>query len=1182
MKTIFRGTADETAQDMRAAGLQYFVELGRRAPMHRMHVDCILEGIRAGLRPVIFIGSTNGADSPLYDPVRNPLTVDQQKEQFRIALPGLYYNEGRIITLNDTGDEGTWLQSLRETIDEAGYGGKSVIHFRSKAADAENVHNEIKPLSTYTQSFIDAGLAVWQSYNHDVADDHISATDIRAYDLEHLSPEQKDIIATPDYLVSIAKAARNSNPDKSLLERHGIPLTVLDLTFDRLRKEAAIDTVEIIEKAQKDTGVVTRETLAQAAIQIVRSSRSVQPHFSASAQSGKEFQLKIASASCNQTAGDWPHNLKNICKAIDKAVEDGADILCLEELGLTGYERGDDFYYTDNTKTREMLQLIADYTASKNPDLIISVGHPWRFADKDIPDQAERRRSPLFNRINNPFNVQTLITGGEIISMSAKRYLFNYERGYEKRHFEEWSDVYANRYSNQYGKGRSGTIMIEIPGMKYTDGTVLPPKIIPFGSPVIQFGQGDKTFNVNHVICEEYWIGSRFDGSADNGDYDRDNPLAQKARHFDITVAINPNASPPAPGKIEKHYELCKLASNHAGVLVHTDGLGSSGSTFALFGSRLMAQGEKIISEGCRLSFQDVAYTSQIVLVKPPIYKGHRPHALIAHTVHENHTAPIQDGPAPWEGGSRREFEEELRNEILWQFDYERKNKLNGGIVEALSGGKDSCYNSVIRAHQKVELVCRERGIEGYLEAMGNPPYKAEILDILGKQGEKAAKRAIMDRTLTCVFMGTNNSDEGSLKAARTLIEGGTMEDGTSFEGIGGKFIYCNVQRLLDVYAEIYAGVNPDVLENDRENEIRRELADILRLRPEDIAPEDLSRRVEEIKSKFEEVTHEILSFANPKHQIAYENIQARMRQVLIMAFSNVENKLAIANPNRSEMVNSYATFGGDLHSGMVSGNAHKGKAREIEHLHLLYQHGLDGLEPVKALHYTLQQAPSAGLQPLDKEGKVTQFDEDQLGRSFEQIEIIEYFMLHDRPLSQDERKNNPTEVYEKCRQHPLFRQDNIETLHDRIHVSYEKWGGNNQAKIHAGPIALTYGKNVDHQSSLRTPNISANQRPEQAQMTLYCLNEIAKRDGLSFEDLTGGHTLAELSSRALVDESFNARLLEKMWVPGATDGRKMKIDALYACMCRKEFGPVAASTEMSGILAQAMVGRKHSVPSPG
>ncbi len=377
-------------------------------------------------------------------------------------------------------------------------------------------------------------------------------------------------------------------------------------------------------------------------------------------------------------------------------------MLTLEELGLSGYERGDDFQYSDNQKTREMLQIIADYAASKNPNLIISVGHPWYFADKDLPTQDDRRKNPLFNRINKQFDVQSFITGGEVVSISAKSYLFNYERGYENRHFEEWSDEAANRYENKYGKGRDGTIMIELPGMTYADGTEVAPRVIPFGSPVVQAGTDEKFINLWHIICEMYWVGSRFDGSPDNSDYARDNPLAQKARNFDITVAVNPNASPPVANKIDKHYELSKLASAYAEVLVHTDGLGSSGSTFAQSGSRLMAQGGEIISEGVRTTFADMAYTSQIVKVKTAKNKGRAPHAKIDHAFSASHSAPVQDGPAVWEHGPRREMEEELRNELLWLYDYMRKNKIQG-VTQALSGGMDSAYNSV-KVRMMVEL----------------------------------------------------------------------------------------------------------------------------------------------------------------------------------------------------------------------------------------------------------------------------------------------------------------------------------------------------------------------------------------------------------------------------------------------------------------------------------------------
>src|SRR5690606_14872289 len=199
---------------------------------------------------------------------------------------------------------------------------------------------------------------------------------------------------------------------------------------------------------------------------------------------------------------------------------------------------------------------------------------------------------------------------------------------------------------------------------------------------------------------------------------------------------------PPVADKIDKHIELCKLASQYCGVIVHTDGLGSSGSTFAQFGSRLMAQDGEIVSEGVRNSFADMAYTSQIVTVSPPQDKGHAPHAVIAHDFKGGISEPQQDGPAPWEKGPRRAFEEEMRNELLWLFDYMRKNKLQG-VTQALSGGADSAYNAA-KVRLMVELGCQELGVEGFLDAMKHLSYKKDALDVYRKDGKDAAIDAIM------------------------------------------------------------------------------------------------------------------------------------------------------------------------------------------------------------------------------------------------------------------------------------------------------------------------------------------------------------------------------------------------------------------------------------------------------
>src|SRR5262249_15158487 len=93
-----RSGLDKKKEEFSAKGIRYGVSIGRRAPMHRMHVDCLREIQEAGLKPIFFIGSTNDAKSPLYDPIRNPLTLEQQRVQLRLAVPDLY-EDRRVLTL---------------------------------------------------------------------------------------------------------------------------------------------------------------------------------------------------------------------------------------------------------------------------------------------------------------------------------------------------------------------------------------------------------------------------------------------------------------------------------------------------------------------------------------------------------------------------------------------------------------------------------------------------------------------------------------------------------------------------------------------------------------------------------------------------------------------------------------------------------------------------------------------------------------------------------------------------------------------------------------------------------------------------------------------------------------------------------------------------------------------------
>ena len=829
--------------------------------------------------------------------------------------------------------------------------------------------------------------------------------------------------------------------------------------------------------------------------------------------------LRVTQASLNQTAFNFPRNVTNILAAIDGAVAQGSDLLCLEELTLTGYDAGDDFQKTDNRITAELLRYIAAYAHQKSPDLVISIGHPWYYADKSAGYDGgigdERHNDALYNRLNLPFNVQSFLGQGRILAMTAKSYLFGYERGYEKRYFNEWSSSSANRVG-----GRFGTIEIQVPGQS---------EAVPFGRPILHMQTGHGAINLTHIICEEKWIASRYNQPhGTDVDYGKDSVASAIAGYVGRQglVFVVPNASPPSSLKVGKHVHLASLASQYAEAVIDTDGLGSSGSTFAQFGYRLLVQDGKVVSYGSRLNFGRVATTTSTIAVNAASPETEaRAHISVPHELQAVGQTPhaelaYQRSGKTWDDPQNlhRKVEETVRMTALWLFDYMRKTG-SQGIAEALSGGADSAFNTAMVSIM-VRLAVADLGVEGFCREMRHLRYKDKILQAAQEKGEEAAIQVCLGHMLTSVYMGTNNSSDATRNAARFLVKGGEL-DGATVTGTGGKFMERNVQDLLDFYAVVYAVENTSQIIPERKIALQTELATYLNIRPGSVTSQQLSEKAEDIRRRYPEIEGDIISAADPRHAIAYENIQARARQVLIMLIANAEGKMAIANPNLDEGRNAYATFGGDLHSGTINLNGFLPKAMQLQIMDHLFKHGLEGMDPIKGLAFILKNKPSAELQPKDEQGHVVQNDEDALQRNFEQMNRIAELMLRERTGKYHERRLNPAEVYAACQQDQCFSGVDIVSLYNMVSFSYHRWGIA-QHKIHASPITPTFGENIDHQVSLRTPNLNGQDHAELTQLGIKILFGMAKQE-------FGEHASAAWScdaekawmKRALVDEEF-------------------------------------------------------------
>ncbi len=238
---------DDIPQKMAQQNIRYGISVGRRQPMHGAHLDCIQEMQKAGLHPVIVIGSANEADNKYFDPLQNPFSIAQQREQIRLAMEKSGVRDYTILALRDRGSMQHWVSSLNWMLQQHNIKAEeAVMHFRTKAVDKDKLEGIIKPLSAYQETITDYGISVWESVNRDVAFDAVSASPYRLMDVEgeafnRLSHQ----LVVPEYVKEQALQARKANPDKALLS--DLPVTMVDLSLMRMANERGVSTATLLK-----------------------------------------------------------------------------------------------------------------------------------------------------------------------------------------------------------------------------------------------------------------------------------------------------------------------------------------------------------------------------------------------------------------------------------------------------------------------------------------------------------------------------------------------------------------------------------------------------------------------------------------------------------------------------------------------------------------------------------------------------------------------------------------------------------------------------------------------------------------------------------------------------------------------------------------------------------------------
>ncbi|MGN6368997.1 MAG: NAD(+) synthase [Phycisphaerae bacterium] len=415
--------------------------------------------------------------------------------------------------------------------------------------------------------------------------------------------------------------------------------------------------------------------------------------------------LKLAAAVVNTTPLDWEGNKRNILAAIAAARAEGASLLCLPELCISGYGCEDEFHAPGVHATAlEVLGEIVPATAG----MVVSVG------------------LPVFYR-NALFNTAALLVDGRIAGLVAKRFLAGDGIHYEPRWFRPWPTGLVEQ--------------VEIGGA-----------MVPVGD--IHFDVGG--VRIGFEICEDAWVAQRPGASLSLAAADV--LLNPSASHFAFgKIETRKRFVIEGSRAFGLTYVYSNLVGNEAGRAIYDGGaLIASGGKLLAAGKRFTYQdvlvtpavvdiGATRMSQARTMSFTPSLAETPASLVKA---------AFSWPEVAWQASAPVFEA---WESSAYVKEEEFTRAIGLALFDYLRKSRA-GGFTVSLSGGVDSAAVSCLAALM-IETAVAEIGREGFLQKLAHLPGLAAAPDL----------PALTQNLLTTVYQSTANSSATTLNAAKTL-----------------------------------------------------------------------------------------------------------------------------------------------------------------------------------------------------------------------------------------------------------------------------------------------------------------------------------------------------------------------------------------------------------------------------
>lgn len=250
--------------------------------------------------------------------------------------------------------------------------------------------------------------------------------------------------------------------------------------------------------------------------------------------------IRTAAATPKVKVGACSYNREQIVGAVNEAFENGAELLVLPELCITGYTCGDLFGQAALIEeARKTLVDIALETAEL--DIIFAVGLPFEYKNK-------------------LYNCAAVVHKGIVLGLVPKTYLPNYNEFYEMRWFAP-------------APGEKEYVQVD-PALPFA----------VFGTDVIFKAEGIKDFTLAVELCEDLW-----------------SPQPPSIRHAlaGANIIINLSAGNEITGKAEYRRDLVAGQSGRliCGYIYACAGDGESTTDVVFSGHDIIAENGRVLAE---------------------------------------------------------------------------------------------------------------------------------------------------------------------------------------------------------------------------------------------------------------------------------------------------------------------------------------------------------------------------------------------------------------------------------------------------------------------------------------------------------------------------------------------------------------------------------------------------------